>query len=80
MLPTSMDDDLEGGAKEAMKKLEGRKVCTGIYVFRHIFQPIMSLPSTTRRDSSYMHFEYSYVFFLRHGTRYSSLSFDVSVD
>lgn len=26
MLATTMDDDLEGGAKEAMKKLEGRKV------------------------------------------------------
>lgn len=33
MLATSMDDDLAGGAKEAMKKLEGRKVC--IYT-RHI--------------------------------------------
>ena len=34
MLPTSMDDDLEGGAKEAMKKLEGRKVC--MYVSMYI--------------------------------------------
>lgn len=28
MLPKSMDEDLEGGAKEAMKKMEGQKVTT----------------------------------------------------
>lgn len=26
MLPASMDEDLEGGAKEAMKKMEGKQV------------------------------------------------------
>lgn len=26
MLPASMEEDLEGGAKEAMAKMEGRKV------------------------------------------------------
>lgn len=26
MLPASMDDDLEGGAEEAMKKMEGKQV------------------------------------------------------
>lgn len=34
MLPASMDEDLEGGAEEAMKKMEGRKVmgipCGGV--------------------------------------------------
>lgn len=28
MLPASMDEDLEGGAKEVMKKMEGKQVCT----------------------------------------------------
>ena len=44
MLATTMDDDLERGAKEAMEKLEGRKVCTAVHrcVFRRIFRPITS--------------------------------------